>query len=76
MQNITLFAHISLLVHRLAIGGYIRNQQKWLHMDMKMEKVFNLYHTQMLPRGKKITNKIIKERKEHKNNSLCTVNSI
>lgn len=33
-------------------------------MEIKMEKLFNLYYAQMLPRGgKKITNKIKKDRK-------------
>lgn len=53
VQNITLFAHLSLLEHRLPLGRYRRTQQKWLHMGIKTEKLFNLYHEQMLPRGKR-----------------------
>lgn len=44
-----------------------------VNMGIKMEKLWNLYETQMLPKGKK-DNKIIKERKRNKSSSLCIVN--
>lgn len=46
-------------------------------MGIKMRKRLNLYHTQMLPGAKKKLMKLNRERekKEHKNNSMCTINA-
>lgn len=67
VQNKALFAHKILSGHRLPLGKYITNQQKWVHMGMKLEKILNLYHAPLLPRaGKKIANKIIGERKKER----------
>lgn len=78
VQKIILLLCIVISVHRLAPEGYIKKQQTWLHMGIKMRKCLNLYHTQMLPRAQKI-NKIKQrkkeKKKEHKINSLCTINS-
>lgn len=80
VQNKALFAHKILSGHKLPLGKYIMNQQKWVDMGMKTEEFCNLYHAPLLPGGwEKIGNKIIGVRKKErekgrKNNSLCTEN--